>query len=162
MRIFRSRFAILLAMSLLSCATPATTGNVRFEVPRGWYTKSEGDGLAASPDPNLGLPLLSVEACERTDPACSTPCDATKVQANFFFFSTADGQFTFSQRPWADGGVDFGVIGTIPAEGGAVQVSSRVLCSDRGIVFLSLMSKGSLEQLSLLQSIVETVRWRSP
>src|SRR6185295_10551920 len=141
MRVFRSLSISLLATSLQSCATTTTVGNVQFDVPRGWYAKSEGDGIAASPDPNLGLQSLSALACERTDPACNTPCDAAKVQANYFFISPKDGNATFSQRPWVNGGTDFGVVGTLPAEQGSLGVSSRVLCSQRGIVFLSLISK---------------------
>jgi hypothetical protein len=82
------------------------------------------------------------------------------IEANYFYFSAGEGRYTFSQRVRSDGIGDFDLTGSIFGEGGDVQIASRVICSQRGIVFLTLASKKSLEQLPSLQSFAETVRWR--
>jgi hypothetical protein len=134
-------------------------GNFAVEIPKNWHVQQDDSGLTARLNPNLELPSLDIQVCERTDPTCNTPCDSQKIKANYFYFSAGEGRYTFSQRVRSDGVAEFDLTGSIFGEGGDVQIASRVICSQRGIVFLTLASKESLEQLPSLQSIVATVRW---
>lgn len=152
---------LLAAALLISCASTSNVGNVSFEFPRTWHISTEGDGLTASPDPNLGLPLLNVQACERMDPACATPCEQRKIRDAYFIFSASGGHVEYTQTSHPDGSIDFGATGVIPGETGDVQAKARVLCSSKGIVFVNLMSRTPIEELSPeFERTIQSVRWR--
>lgn len=104
--------------------------------------------------------MLNVQACERTESRCATPCEADKIRANFFYFAADAGRFEFTERQRSDGSMEFGASGSVGEQDGATQIASSVICSERGIAFLSLMSKEPREAVKRqLELMVSTARW---
>ena len=158
----RTILVLLFAVVLTSCASTSKLGSVAFEFPPRWHVGGEGEGLTASLGPNVELPLLNVQVCERTDPACALPCDAKKIRDVYFFVFAGGGHAEYTQTSRPDGSIDFGATGVSPEETGDVQVMAHVLCSSRGLVFVNLMSRTPLEGLSRdFERTLQSVRWRN-
>ena len=161
MRVMSALLLCGLSWNVTACAAQTTVGELVVDVPPKWYVKNESpDSLAASPKADMGLPLLNVQTCERTASRCATPCEAAKIRANFFYFAVDAGRFESTERQRSDGSMEFGVSGSIGEQDGVAQIASTVICSERGIAFLSLMSKEPREAVKRqLERMASTARW---
>ena len=161
MRVVRALLLCGLSWNLAACAAQTAVGRLVVDVPHKWHIKNEGPGsFTASPKDDMGLPVLNVQTCERTESRCATPCEADKIRANFFYFAADAGRFEFTERQRSDGSMEYGVSGTVGEQDGVTQIASNVICSERGIAFLSLMSKEPREAVKCqLELTVSTVRW---
>lgn len=161
MRVMNTLLLCGLCGILAACAAQTTAGSFVLDVPHKWHVKHESaDSFAASPADDMGLPLLNVQTCERAESRCTTPCEADKIRANFFYFAADVDRFEFAERRRSDGSMEFSLSGSVGEQDGVTQIASTVICAERGIAFLSLMSKEPREAVKRqLERMASTASW---
>jgi hypothetical protein len=164
--LFRATVGLLALMCGLGVtAAEVRLGPLTLDLPVKWHIKRDGSrGLSASPSRDMSsLPLFSIEVCQRsTQSECATPCQTDKIHENFFYaFMTDPTKSRFDERARPDGFKEYTSSGTIDGDDGPGQIASRVLCSERGIAYLVLMSKESKEKVdSQLESVSQSIKWK--
>lgn len=163
------RSAWFVGLSLLGsvsgCAGPVQVGSaVVVDLPGGWHIQKEVkgafDALYASPNKDMAPPVIGVQACRRSKPGCSVPCESTAIQRYFFFSFLGPDKFTFRESQRADGSRIYFSRGTVGEGSSSAYIAQYVLCSAVGLVQIDLMQQRDDEALiRQLISVAETLRW---
>lgn len=136
---------------------------VTIDLPVGWHTqKFSPGGLNASPHADMTPPVISIQACQRSRPECATPCRTADIRANFFYFTPLAERSTFNEQIRSDGTTEYIGSSTMIDNGASTHITSYVLCSPRGIVYLNLAYAGEAKDDALearLAQVAKSAQW---
>jgi hypothetical protein len=160
-RLWMSVMLIASCCSLAACATKIAIEDVSIELPARWYVERDGASIvSASPNSDMTrLPNLSVQIYRRSQPDQPTECQTETIREAFFFPVLLQNS-TFSARVRSDGLTEYAGIAIFDGEGGSTHAAMRLLCSQRGIAYLSMIYEQDDEtMLQQLDKVAKSVRW---
>lgn len=155
---------VLISMGATAEEVPLRLEAVTVAFPMAWNIRKEKANVAvASPSSTEdALPVLAVEVLQRTVPDRVPICEKKKVHESFFYFAKQEpDHFKFSEKIRSDGQVQYSVVGSFDRQDQPAQhISAHVLCSSRGIVFLSVIyTQDERSARSALDRATRSVQW---
>lgn len=147
--------------SLVACAEKIVIEDVSIDFPVGWRVERDGASIvSASPHSDMTrLPNLSVQIYRRSQSGQLAECQTEKIRETFFFPEILQ-KSTFSARVRVDGFTEYAGIAVFEGESGSTHAAMRLLCSQWGIAYLSIIYEQDDEaMLQQLDEVAKSVRW---